>query len=667
MKNLNQLILGLLLLPMLLKGQWMTQTVTLQPGWNSVYLEVDPLPRECSTIFNGVDIASVWAAAAQYPMDTIIDEWLTYYPVGSSSTTTLFSLQGGKSYSIDYEGAVPLDLELSGKPVLPQLTWESGEYQETGFHIDPTDPPTFSDFLDSAPEFGSNAIERMNTNGDWTTIADTETVQEGVAYRLKTDAFSNYTAPFTVITEQNNNLGFGLNLSDQLIRFANHTDAVKQLSILPLPSEDNIFAPYNLAGEVALNYWDTDNLEWVSLDPGLTLDVPARGEMALRVGVDRLEMPFSLHGLYQNLLQVKDGEGTEMIVPVSSFGQWNRTGLWVGTAVIDKVSYVNFFRNIPLDTPSEFVVKLIVHIDNTGQARLLDQVIQMWYDGSYAPDSDDPLNQTVDVPGQYILITDDDLLPLYSGAAIRDGQEMGRRISSAFFSFDEPQLLNGILGGTLEDTILLDYNDPVNPFQHKHHPDHNNLDENYEEALPEGIESYSVSREIQLGFSTNDPDNLSIVGFGDNQVGGIYSETVRGIHKKPIYVSGSFRLHRVSNIGKLNEPSTPTQIMMRKPVPLDQIAKMKEKEKLQVLPKKENSDQIPLGKVHPNPVENELWVTGIEEGEYMVTIRDISGKTMISREFISSDQINVGRLIPGMYTLELSNGEFIQHIKFIKQ
>lgn len=657
----------LIWLPSLLLGQWTTQTLTLQPGWNAVYLEVDPLPRECSTIFNGIDIESVWATTAQFELDNPDLDWWTYYPIGSSQTSTLFTLQGGKTYSINYLGTTPIDIALSGKPILNELTWQADTYREAGFHIDATNAPTFADFLANETAFGSNDIERMNTNGDWVAIADpnTETINKGEAYRLKTDEPSTYVSPFTIELEQNNSLDFGQILLEQLVRIKNHSNNLKQISIAALASEDNIFAPYNLAGEVALNYWDTDNEEWVDLSTGLSLDVSANEEVLLRIAIDRLQMPFSSHGLYQSLLEFKDNEGTALLVPASGFGLLNRTGLWVGTAIINEVNDVNIVSTNPQATASEFVIKLIVHVDDTGQARLLDQVIQMWHDGTYKADPADPSHQIVDVPGQYILITDDDLLPLYSGAAIRDGKEIGRRISSAFFSLDEPQLLTGIFDGTLEETLMLDYNDPLNPFKHTYHPDHNNMDERNENVLPEGVESYNVQRNIQLAFSINDPDNLSFAGFGDNQAGGTYIEAIKGLHKDELYVRGTFRLQRVSTIGKLNEPSNVQQIQLRKPQPrkftpiVNNLLNSSETI--------ESKQEIPIAQIYPNPVKSNFQIIGLEEGNYTLSIRDFSGKTILHQNFYSGEAINIQQLIPGIYTLEVRSPEWVQNIKFIKQ
>jgi hypothetical protein len=92
----------------------------------------------------------------------------------------------------------------------------------------------------------------------------------------------------------------------------------------------------------------------------------------------------------------------------------------------------------------------------------------------------------------------------------------------------------------------------MNPFKHRFHPDHDNLTE-LGVPLPAGKESYTITREIQLQFTPEDPDRLAMAGWGDRYVGGVYRETITGLHKKAIHVMGTFRLDHASRIGVLND------------------------------------------------------------------------------------------------------------------
>src|SRR5437016_3645674 len=93
-------------------AQWMTQTLTLRQGWTAVFLEVQPNPPDCDTIFAGQPVESVWAwnnrfSTVQYITDpnSLLPgqpDWLTWLPLGGTNrvAANLFTLQGGRPYLI---------------------------------------------------------------------------------------------------------------------------------------------------------------------------------------------------------------------------------------------------------------------------------------------------------------------------------------------------------------------------------------------------------------------------------------------------------------------------------------------------------------------------------------------------------------------------------------
>ena len=107
--------------------------------------------------------------------------------------------------------------------------------------------------------------------------------------------------------------------------------------------------------------------------------------------------------------------------------------------------------------------------------------------------------------------------------------------------------------GTIQGALTLDYDHPLNPFKHVFHPDHNNLDERFEQTLPEGKESFTVTRSLSLEFTAVDPLGLNPPGWGDTELGGTYRETISGLHRSAIRTSGNFRLVRVLSTAALDE------------------------------------------------------------------------------------------------------------------
>jgi len=211
---------------------------------------------------------------------------------------------------------------------------------------------------------------------------------------------------------------------------------------------------------------------------------------------------------------------------------------------------------------SAFPMRILIHVDSNGDARLLKQVIQLWKNGTTKPDPNNPGMMVDDIPGRFLLVTDDTVIPtfcgtpqnpIFCGAALRDGQPVGRRISTAHFDFPGNDLaMQGDFGAPpniLRASILLTPEFPTNPYRHVYHPDHNNID-------PEGnpaAEAFEIQREIELAFLSEDPTGLSDADFGFDTVGGVYLEQIRGLHRNAIRVEGVFRLQRTVLAPELNE------------------------------------------------------------------------------------------------------------------
>ncbi|MHC4705220.1 MAG: hypothetical protein ACYTFQ_32120, partial [Planctomycetota bacterium] len=95
---------------------------------------------------------------------------------------------------------------------------------------------------------------------------------------------------------------------------------------------------------------------------------------------------------------------------------------------------------------------------------------------------------------------------------------------------DEPSDRFGFDGAVfgLEQPIVIAPDDPLNPFRHLFHPDHDDPNESYE-----------ITRDLLLGFSSGLAGASMVAGWGDTDIGGLYSEALTGLHKQTIYVEGT--------------------------------------------------------------------------------------------------------------------------------
>jgi len=602
-------------------AQWTQQTIRLQPGWNAVYIEVEPQPRDCDTLFRGIPVESVWGwnrrfTSVQFVQDpnTLLPEeprWLAYFPPSSprADMTNLYIVQGGRPYLIKITGTQAVNLVVNGRPKIRPVRWLADSYNFVGFHLNSASPPTFSSFFASSPAHAGQESYRMSTTGRWQKITApaTDRMRAGEAYWVYCKGLSDFQGPLSVKFDVGDGLDYARILIEQTLQIKNSTAADRTVTLV----QRNSNAPPGtsfpmLAGTVPLSYFKSDiphkTYGWQPLSTPLALTVPANSELEVRLAVRRANMapftpPAGRDALYQCLLDVNNGAGSLLTVPVSARGMnepWlaglasgagqrpsggsspgkfdalgtpanPRAGLWVGDATINAVSNptsgsLNPRRPLPVAQPLSF--PLIVHVDASGQPRFLQQVLQMWKEGAWIPNPADPTGKTFILDpsntGRTVLLTNDSLIPRFTGVALRDVKLVGRRISSPAFGFRGPIMMSGGQFGVVSSnpttcTITLDYQDPVNPFKHKYHPDHNNLDERFEAALPEGFESYTVVRSVSLQFTATDPEDLVGTGWGDEVLGGIYRETVLGIHRSAVYAEGTFRLQRISGVDILND------------------------------------------------------------------------------------------------------------------
>jgi hypothetical protein len=589
-------------------AQWTTQTITLQPGWNAVFLEIQPTPRDCDTLFSGIPVESVWSWNRQFSTVQFISDasslipgqpdWLTYLPPASTNraVNNLFTLLAEHAYLIKLAtNASPVTWTLQGQPAPRGPTWLPDSFNLTGFHVDPSAPPTFQNFFASSPAQSGGSMLRLNSTGAWVPVNPaSDRISPGVAYWIQSAGFSTYPGPLQIVFAQGRSIDYGLSLTEQTLTIQNTSTDARTVTIAQLASLLPPKGVAPLAGSVPLSYWRTvfpTNVGFQPLTAQLTGTIPAGGSWAIRLAVRRPDMaappanPGPIEPLYESLLQVSDGAGTLWLLPVTSQGRQAaanaaallrrsrqtpqpkddppgtgadpHAGLWVGSAIINSVSEpANVINNTnPTPTAQGFSLRLLLHVDDGGDVRLLQKVLMMWQNGTYtnAPDG----AQVTDQPGTYVLVTDNSLIPQFSGAALRDGQPVARRFSSSSFAFDAPIALagSGAFGGSnsvFACTNVLWYTNVLNPFVHQYHPDHDNYDDSRTTLLADGVECPTITRQITLQFTATDPSGLALSGWGDNQVGGIYSETITGLYSIPLYVQGTFRLALACNVGVLN-------------------------------------------------------------------------------------------------------------------
>jgi hypothetical protein len=577
------LTLSVLIPPAL--AQTVTQTITLQPGWNAVWLEVQPANNAASAVFSNLPVTSVWSRAErlssvdfiQNPSEQAFNEsgWLAWLPAWRTESflNNLFAVHANRAYLLRCTNTAPVVWSIAGRPSLRHLDWVPDAFNLRGLPVDPISPPTFLNFFRHSPAHynAANAqlqkIYRLNSAaGQWQPVAPADAVQSGAAYWIYTRGASDYLAPLIAEVELGDGLDFGVELTELNLRLRNFTTAPANALLRDLNSPaSSILSYYQFNAALGA--------QWPALPNPLAVSVANGLESRVRLAARRQNLSGSS---YSSVLEVRNGAGTRLLVPMSVerfTGTASRpeqgsgagatdplAGLWVGIARLNAVSEPHSAS--PTNrTPVrfQFNLRLIVHVDASGQARLLKEVLQMWREGTVTNDGSG--NFVAEKPGEYVLLTDDSLISMFGGAAVRDGVSVGRRLSSIGYDFPSTTTSNFLtltgtfaIGDSLSGTLTMPPDHPTNPFKHKFHPDHDNLNARFDGPT---LEAYSATRQVRLDFLASPPDGPAVPDFGYNEMGGTYRETISGIHKNAIYVSGTFRLRRASLIAQLNPNPQP--------------------------------------------------------------------------------------------------------------
>lgn len=368
-------------------GHVITQTFTLTGGWNSIYLEVEPinpsplvdpdgdgplLPTHseaslpaifakltCIACLEGVWSWHVPASRMEYivdPAETGWDAagWDRYFPatdtgpdgLSTAFLSTLVTLHAHTAYLVKLkEGSGPVTLVVAGTVRAGQRHWALDSYNLVGFPSPASGGPTVA-MLKSSSTISD--VLQLTSVGEWERLPDNTrlTPQRGylVYYATPNGSATAYTAPLAVEGGMD-----GATLSGLGLRFARKlagTQAeltVANLTNSPVTVELSLLSPSLTANPttgIALRYF-TDNSNSVRLDqtPNATFTLQGRSDVLtslrkLKFQVRAAEQQRSGEGIVQIAAPAL---GVRWLIPVTA-ESGSMAGLWVGDVVVNDVS-----------------------------------------------------------------------------------------------------------------------------------------------------------------------------------------------------------------------------------------------------------------------------------------------------------------------------------------
>ena len=542
-------------------AQWQTPTYTLLGGWNSIYLHGDATHATLDQLFAAnPEIIEVWRwnpnpNQTQYQSSPLIPsagtpEW-SIWTRGQPTQSTLASLVGRSAYLVRCTGTVSntYSLALAQKILPPGSTWVRNGANFFGFPSRLAGSyPTLSSYFATFPaaiaansriyKYVGGELGAANPVQVFSTA--TEPLDRTRAYWFEAPVVSNFYAPVEIAPSQLDGLHYGRTGALLKVILRNLSAAAVTITVAPTASSAVPTGQTPILGAVPLKLRTlnaaTATYTETPIVSAFNQVVGPQSSVELSFTVDRAQMPGTSGALYASFLRFTDaGNLLDVSLPASAVVS-SLAGLWIGDVSVSNVQSKAGGTG-GTTTVRPFPLRVLLHVDDAGTARLLSQVFL----GRLAPS-----------PYAIGLCTRESALK-------QDDRANASRFSAVHLPPDT-EIASGsgsvALGATLVRTVPLPFNAPTNPFVHAYHPDHDNKDARFAPLAANSItgasaESPAVNRVLSFSFATTAPPNSSSIGWGSTVLGGTFSETVTGIHKAALTVSGTFELRRISEIGAI--------------------------------------------------------------------------------------------------------------------
>lgn len=545
MKPLLRILLLALLSAAAVHAQWQTTTYPLKAGWNGIWLHGDAThatPEQLLASLPAIEEVWRWNPNPQRvgfistPLQPTpgTPEW-SVWRRGSPEGSDLLQFTGQAGYLIKVAaGSVPLSLALTQRLLPPRNVWVRNGANLLAFPTRKNGAayPTFSSYFGTFPAATSGKIYRYAggalgpANPLQILSTSAERIDRDQAYWFEAQAVEDFTGPVEVMPGNPAGLSFGRLGSLESLHLRNRTTLPQTITLQPLASEAAPSGQEPLSGAVPLTVRAFDAASASTIDSLLagpiTRVIPPGGTLEVQFGLDRSRLTGAENALAASLLRVTDAANMiDVLLPVTA-RRAGFSGLWIGDAEVTHV--VSTVPGSPGSTTARgFPLRYLIHVDQAGTARILSQVFA----------------GTLAVPGN------PHGLAVRESALKSDARGSAARFVSTHLPLDRTLTAAGAFGGALTCTFSLPFDDPTSPFVHQYHPDHDNRSARFQ-PLPAGVESFNVSRAISFAFSGTPPAGQPAAGWGTTVVGGTYSETLTGLHRRPLTVTGTFLLRRVT-------------------------------------------------------------------------------------------------------------------------
>jgi hypothetical protein len=568
------------------RAQTAPQSITLITGWNAVWLEVEPVypagdpkagqPKAPADVFTNtaIDIVATpkpLAGSAEFfgtepgsiPTTGGVttfnkDDWQQWKRTDPASASNLSTVFGNRPYLIHTTAAVPMTL--TGKVRFFRPTWTADRYNLLGFGLEGT--RTFNDFFGpSGTKHPVDKIFTLNAAGSWVKVTPSGTMESDKAYWIFASGPSTYMGPVAVDFPHavTGTLDFGgprdavkvgsdtMDLLELVFTNVGTGSATPSATAISADSTFSLFRVTPVPSDLSYARGNGFLAAFIPIasQQTVTLTIGAKRTMiddAVHTSLYRLRSSAAGASFYFPVTAVRSDMQQSAVVsglPASSV-----TGLWVGDVIVNAASSIVVDGSPIQPSAGSAPLRIVLHSDSGGTVRLLSQVTLM------QTKTADP-----DVAGTPVLVVDPAKIPYFEGVKTRGGKKVGVRIESVAYdmprsasawsgadlitftirptalleTYDLSKTMSGAIGGTVSTTLTLDPFHRSNPLRHVYHQD-----------LGKGP---NITRTMTLVF-----DSSSTVS---DRLTGSFRETIQGLIKDTLTLTGQFDLRRVSPVGTL--------------------------------------------------------------------------------------------------------------------
>lgn len=304
-------------------GPAVTQTFNLHPGWNAIFLEVQPEQNDMEVLLQGLPLAGIWTwvprgIAMQYVQDPSekllgIKGWHVYFPKSRGEVnllSNLFALQANRAYLVEIQGNNNVTWTVTGRPSLRRQTWEPNSFNLTGFPINSTGSPSFAGFFAGSQAHAGQVIYRLSDAGIWELVQNPAAVQmrSGEAFWIYTEGASTYSGPIAVRTDFGDGLDFLKVINENKLWIKNVSPSTKTVEVRYMP----MGLPVPL---VRLLVGPNGGITWPSFNAAETFTIAAGQEKLITFSLNRAGMSAPRT---ESMIEIRDDAGSRYLVPVSA-------------------------------------------------------------------------------------------------------------------------------------------------------------------------------------------------------------------------------------------------------------------------------------------------------------------------------------------------------------